>query len=294
VPDVSPPVVADGATALGVLRPAGTAMAARAGQPRIYRGDMSMTHTTKRTRLAAALAAAVAVLWSVAPAAAQAPEGAEPGSGRARLDAPAGATEPDAAFEHMRQRYVASYRLGAGDAIAVRVAGEPDYTVDHVVVSPFGAVYHPLLGDVEVAGLTVDQATERLRDELAEYIIRPRVTVSLVEAHSAKVGVLGDVVQPGIVPMVGPMTVLDAITASGGITNFGAATDVTLLRQMREGQTTTVTVNVKRILEGKADPHENLALQPGDTIVVHGNKKKSLAWITSLTGFSSFLSFVRR
>ena len=248
-----------------------------------------MTHTIKR----ALLAAAVAIFWTTQAVMAQAPLGAEPGSARARLDAPAGATAPDAAFEHMQQRYVASYKLGAGDAIAIRVVGEPDYTLERAVVSPFGAVYHPLLGEVDVAGLTVEQATERLRDELSEFIISPHLSVMLVEAHSARIGVLGDVVQPGIVTMAGPMTVLDAISASGGITNFGAATDVTLLRQMREGHTTAVTVNVKRILEGKADPHENLALQPGDTIVVHGNKKKTLAMITSLTGFSSFLTFLK-
>jgi polysaccharide export outer membrane protein len=253
-----------------------------------------MMHTNKGMRLATALCAALAACWGTLPVAAQSPAAAEPGSGRARLDAPAGAAAPDAAFEHMQQRYVATYKLGAGDTIAVRVVGEPDYTLERVTVSPFGAVYHPLLGDVEVAGLTLDQATERMRDELAEFIISPRVSLALVEAHSAKIGVLGDVTQPGIITMAGPMTVLDAISASGGITDLGAATDVTLLRQMREGQTTAVTVNVKRILEGKADPHENLALQPGDTIVVHGNKKKALATITSLTGFSSFLTFLRR
>lgn len=253
-----------------------------------------MTKRTTGTRIASvAIAAAFAVAWGTVPAAAQ--EGGAGATGvRTRLDAPSGAIEPDQAFDHMLERFVETYKLGAGDEVAVRVLGEPEYTIERTKVSPFGAVYHPLLGDVRLAGLTAGQASAKLERELSEYIIKPRVTVALLDAHSAKVGVLGDVTQPGILTMAEPMTVLDAISASGGFTDFGSKTDVEVLRQLREGETRTLTVDVKRILEGKAAPSENIALQPGDTVIVHGNKKKTLATITSLAGFASFLTFVRR
>jgi polysaccharide biosynthesis/export protein len=251
---------------------------------------MQMTTQTIGTWLAAA---ALALAWGATAARAQQGATGGPGDGRTRLDAPAGRVEPDEAFAHMLERFAAVYKLGPGDEIAVRVTGEPDYTLEHAKVSPFGTVYHPLVGDVQVAGLTTGQAAERLEGELGEYIIKPRVTVALLDAHSAKIGVLGDVAQPGVVAMTQPMTVLDAISAAGGFTDFGSKRDVTILRQISEGRTRTFDVDVKRILDGKADPGENVALQPGDTIVVHGNKTKTLARITSLAGFGTFLSFIR-
>ena len=115
------------------------------------------------------------------------------------------------------------------------------------------------------------------------------LSVSLLSANSAKVGVLGDVTKPGIVVMDRPMTVLDAISVCGGLTDHGRATNVTVLRQVGEGRTRTMTVNVKQILEAKAGPEENVTLQAGDTIIVHGNWKKALATITQLTGFGYFV-----
>jgi hypothetical protein len=65
-----------------------------------------------------------------------------------------------------------------------------------------------------------------------------------------------------------------------------------VLRQTRDGRAQTFKVNVKRILEGKAGPEENVSLQAGDTVIVNGNTKKKMAYILSLAGFGSFLSFI--
>ena len=251
-----------------------------------------MNHETRWPRMAGA---ALAVALVASPAAmAQTGSAEGPAAQRAVLGSDSDEGTRDVAFEHMLQRYHTTYKLGPGDEIAVRVVGEPDYTLESVKVSPFGNAYHPLLGDVRVAGMTVEEATAKFREELGEYIISPRVSVALVEAHSAKVGVLGEVTKPGILTMAGPMTVFDAIAASGGVTYYGAKHDVTVLRQVGGGETRTISVDVKSIMEGKAEPFANFALQPGDTVIVHGNKKKTLSFITSLTGFSSFLTFVGR
>ena len=159
-------------------------------------------------------------------------------------------------------------------------------------MSPVGRIYHPLIGDVDVAGLTITRATEKLTLQLGEFIRDPKVSVSLIEANSAKIGVLGDVTRPGILLMARPMSVLDAIAASGGVTDLGSKSNVTILRQEGNGAMRTVNVNVKRIMEAKANPEENLILQAGDTIIVHGNLKKKLATITSLTGFGYFVRLI--
>src|SRR5262245_36411820 len=160
----------------------------------------------------------------------------------------------DQFFKGIYQEFYETYRLGPADEIAIRVTGQPDYTIERVKVSPTGSVYHPLLGDVEVAGITIPQLTKRLTQDLSDYLINPKVSVSLLEANIPKIGVLGDVIHPGILIMNKPMTVLEAITASGGVADTGDKSGVIVLRQLRDGRAQTFKVNVKRILQGKAGP----------------------------------------
>jgi polysaccharide export outer membrane protein len=206
--------------------------------------------------------------------------------------AAAGIETSDPFFRRVYTDFYNTYKLGPDDEIAVRVLSQPDYSLERVKISPVGRIYHPLLGDVQVAGLTVDRLTERLTLDLSQYIINPKISVSLLEAHSAKIGVLGDVSRPGVVLMSGPMTILDAISASGGFTDFGSKSNVTVLRQTGEDRARTMKVDVKRILEAKADPEQNIRLQAGDTIIVHGNARKKFSQITSLLGFGQFLAFI--
>jgi polysaccharide export outer membrane protein len=201
-------------------------------------------------------------------------------------------SEDDQLFKGIYREFYDTYRLGPADEIAIRVTGQPDYTVERAKVSPTGSIYHPLLGDVEVAGMTVPKLAKRLTADLGEFLIDPKVSVSLLEANSAKIGVLGDVMHPGILVMNKPMNVLEAITASGGVADTGDKSGVVVLRQLRDGRAQTFKVNVKRILEGKAGPEENVSLQAGDTVIVNGNTKKKMANILSLAGFGSFLSFI--
>jgi len=198
----------------------------------------------------------------------------------------------DPYFREIYKQFYATYRLGPEDEIAIRVVGQPDYTLEKAAVSPFGLVYHPLIGDLDVAGLTIDQVRDLLTTRFSDYIIRPAVSVSLLTANSAKIGVLGDVNKPGIVIMSRPMTVLDALSAVGGVTDYGSKSNVTVLRQAGEGRMRTVTVNMKRVMQAKAGPEENIPLQAGDTVIVHGNFKKTLSTITQLAGFGYFVKSI--
>jgi len=200
--------------------------------------------------------------------------------------------EPSEYFGKIYRDFYASYRLGPTDEIAIRVVGEPDYSLERVKVSPVGKIYHPLIGDVEVAGFTTDQLARKLTADFGEYLINPKISVELLTAQSAKVGVIGEVVKPGIVVMTEPMTLLGALTASGGVTDSANKSEITLLRQMRNGRQGTVAVNLKRILEGKAEPDENLVLRDGDTLIVHSNTRKKITNIAAIAGFTQFLAFV--
>jgi polysaccharide export outer membrane protein len=196
-------------------------------------------------------------------------------------------------FDDIYRRFYASYRLGSGDEISLRIKGQPEpYSMEKVKITPGGTIYHVLLGEVSLAGLTVNEAKERLTDDLNEYLKNPEVSVQLIEAVSAKIAVLGDVKRPDVYVMVRPMRVLDAIALAGGVADTGSSTSVEVSRQMSDGIRRTKKVNVKKILEGKGNPDENLALQGGDMVFVPGNAKKTIATITTLAGFGNFLSFI--
>ena len=207
-----------------------------------------------------------------------------------------GATSPgvadDQVYRNIIKSFTDNYRIGPADAFALRVKGQPDYSIEKLKVSPTGTVYHPLLGDIQVAGYTLEQLKKQLTTDLSEYLLNPVVSIELLEAQSAKVGIIGEVRNPKILMMSGPMSILDAITEAGGFTDTGRKSGVTLLRQNPNGERTTIKVNLKNILNGKAEPGENIALQAGDTVIVHGNAMKAIPIIAGITSFGSLLSFI--
>jgi protein involved in polysaccharide export with SLBB domain len=221
----------------------------------------------------------------------------EPPAAKSETAAASGAaTSPEAddggQVRDIMRRFRETYRLGPDDELAIRVLQQPDYSLEKVKVSRVGTIYHPLLGEITVAGLTVEQLKKQLTTDFSEYVLDPTVYIELLVASSAKIGVIGEIARPGILIMTRPMTVTDAIVEAGGITDLGKKSAVTVLRQQLDGKQQVIKVNVKLILEGKAKPEENIALQAGDTVIVGGNTMKTLAKITSVTGLASLLSFL--
>jgi polysaccharide biosynthesis/export protein len=186
-----------------------------------------------------------------------------------------------------------SYRLGPGDVVAIYIDKHPEDSVQRVAVSPLGRIYFPLMGDVNVVGKTVPQLQEHFTNAVAEFIKEPRVTLALLEAQSAKIGVLGDVKTPGLMVMTRPLRVLDAITLAGGISDTGSST-VSILRQFEDGRVQVLRADVKKILKGKANPEENAFLRPGDTVVVHGNLFKTVTKLSAMVGVTSLVTFMSR
>jgi protein involved in polysaccharide export with SLBB domain len=195
-------------------------------------------------------------------------------------------------FETIYQNFYRTYKLGAGDDIAIRVLRQPDYTLEKVRVTPLGRIYHPLLGDVLVAGLTVDELAAKLTGELREYILDPKVSVALLEAVSAKIAVIGEVRRPGIIVMDSPMNIFDAINSAGGVTEFGSKTSVAIVRQLNDGRLQTTEFNYKRMLQGRSGAGETLPIRPGDTIVVNENSRRTFLYLTSLTGFAGLITLL--
>src|SRR5215475_13914442 len=131
------------------------------------------------------LFAAALCFFVVTAATAQSNTGTPDGASQVEEKSP-----PDANYAYLDKAFRAfndNYRLGPGDEIAIRVKGQPAYSLEKAKVSPSGTIYHELVGDVTVVGLTMSQVTELLTNDLSEYLKNPQVSVQLIEAASAKV-----------------------------------------------------------------------------------------------------------
>lgn len=154
--------------------------------------------------------------------------------------------------------------LGAGDKISVRVYDEDKLGGDFVV-APGGTINFPLVGKMQVNGLTCADIEDEVARRLTEgYIQKPSVTCSVLEFESKKVAVFGEVNEPGNFRYVDRMTVVQAVADAGGFKDTASQDGTTLVRVV-QGQEQTARVPVSRILAGEV---ANLELLPGDIIVV--------------------------
>ncbi len=118
----------------------------------------------------------------------------------------------------------AQYRLAPGDAIRVFVYQNPDLSLE-LRLTESGTVSYPLLGSINLAGLTVNQAETRISDGLRDgkFVNRPQVTVTMMQVRGNQVSVLGQVNRPGRYPLeTGEVRLTDLIATAGGITLVGA------------------------------------------------------------------------
>lgn len=154
--------------------------------------------------------------------------------------------------------------LGGGDKVEIRVYRE-EKLGGEFVVSPEGTINFPLVGKLEVDGLTCAGVEDNLTNKLsAGYLQSPSVTCSVLEYNSKKVFVFGEVKQPGNFRFVDNMSVVQAIADAGGLSNRAAPDDATLVRVV-QGKKVKVRVPVEAIMSGEV---ENLVLMPGDILVI--------------------------
>ncbi len=163
--------------------------------------------------------------------------------------------------------YLTEYRLGPNDVITVEVFGQcPDYCKENLTVPPTARISYPLIREgVFVGGKTVEQIGDEITKKLDEYIIEPKVNVTLVKAMSARYSVLGKVASPGVRVMDRKVSLYEAIVESGGVLKDGDKKRVTLYRLDAQGKLAPQTVNLVEVERGKA---EMIYLSPGDQVFV--------------------------
>lgn len=157
-----------------------------------------------------------------------------------------------------------SYVIGSADVLTVTVWKEPTLS-GPVLVRPDGMISMPLLGDVQASGMTPLQLADLITTKLKKFVQDPNVSVVISAIHSKVVYLLGEVAKKGPVEMTSDMTLLEAISSAGGLTDFANTKKMYILRN-ESGTHQKIPVHYKEALKG--DSALNLVLKPGDTIVV--------------------------
>lgn len=174
------------------------------------------------------------------------------------------------------------YELGPGDTLEIEIIGDL-LTRTRTIVGPDGKIYFNVLPGIDVWGMTLEQARNRLVQEMQRYVREEQpISVSLVGANSQRVWVLGRLNKPGVYPLAGPMTLLEAISEAGGPAPAGEfatlsgpvaratsgggtdeAADLSRAFVLRKGQ--MLRVDFEQLLR-EGDMSQNIYLKPGDFI----------------------------
>lgn len=159
-----------------------------------------------------------------------------------------------------------AYRVGPRDLLDIRVYEDAKLNGERRV-SEAGIINLPLLGDVGVAGKTTPEISEALKKTLEEkYMQRASVDVQVLEYRSRPISVIGAVKNPGNLGFSGRWTLLEALTAAGGLAdNHGGL--VHILRRPDNGLSDQVTISLDDLLL-RADPRVNIPIFANDLINV--------------------------
>ena len=167
-----------------------------------------------------------------------------------------------------------AYILRPADRLQVTVFREPDLSRDAQAVSADGQIALPLLGQIDVAGLTVREVERVIENALgARYLVNPDVSVNVLEYASHKVTVEGAVVEPGVYDFQPGTRLSSAIAMAKGTTRVAKIREIAVFRQARGGME-VAKFDLAAMRDGTmADP----VIEPLDRIVV-GTDGLSLFW----------------
>lgn len=162
-----------------------------------------------------------------------------------------------------------AYRIGAQDVVDISVFQVAELS-KQAQVSDGGTINLPLIGEVSVVGRTAQEVERDLTKRLgAKYLQNPQVTVMVKEYNSQQITVDGSVKKPGVIPLRGKTSLMQAIALANGFDD--KADDTAMVFRMTEKGRTGARFDVAEIRAGKA---EDPMLQSGDVVVVGSSNMK--------------------
>lgn len=169
----------------------------------------------------------------------------------------------------LHQRYP-RYTLRPGDSFDLSFQFSPEFN-QTLIVQPDGFVSLREVGDIHVAGLTLPQATDAIKDKYSSILKQPVVSVTPKDFEKSYFIAMGEVTRPGKYEIRGPITVTEALAIAGGLTPDRAKTsDVVLFRKSGNTLEPGQVINVKKLLK-KRDLSEDVYVKPGDLLYVPQN-----------------------
>lgn len=158
-----------------------------------------------------------------------------------------------------------SYLIGPGDVLSISVWKEEGMQLQ-ALVKPDGAITFPLAGEIQAGGMTTLELTDELVKRLKRYMPNPNVTVSVLNAVSNKVYVVGKVNRPGEITASSFMNVLQALSLAGGLTPFADSDEIKIIRNTKDGEE-IFEFDYDDVMSGQR-LDMNIVLKAGDTVVV--------------------------
>ncbi len=159
-------------------------------------------------------------------------------------------------------------RIGAGDTVRITVYQSPDLSLE-TRVNEGGAISYPLLGRVQLAGLTVTAAEQHIAAELKrrDFVKDPQVIIVVTQVRANQVNVLGQVGKPGRYPLdLAGMRMTEVLALAGGII-AGAGSDTVVVTGTRDGRPYRHEVDLPRLF-APGNASEDIVVAPGDSVWV--------------------------
>lgn len=169
--------------------------------------------------------------------------------------------------QDLKSQLQVNYKIQPGDLLEISVFKEADMSRT-ARVSGNGTITFPLAGNIKLSEMSVPDAEEFLAEKLAQFLVKPQVSVLIKEYGNKQIYVLGEVKRPGSVQMPPErrLTVLEAITLAGGFTDL-AAPDRTRVLRGAGAQSRSISVEISRITK-QGDKSADILLEPSDTVYV--------------------------
>ncbi len=189
------------------------------------------------------------------------------------------------------------YKVGKRDLLAIMVPGNPEFSLE-AAVSERGTVNYPILGEIPVEGLTVSQISEKIRASLIErkLLLQPTVSVDVKEYRSQSVTILGEIKDPGKLPLKGSEKLLDVIAEAGGLAP--TAGEIHISRATSEGSQNIVVKTSELLIDTARNNPPVIAgdviyVRPKETaqIFVSGEvvNEKSMPYIDGMTVYQAII-----
>jgi polysaccharide biosynthesis/export protein len=179
-------------------------------------------------------------------------------------------TDPALPINTAASKMTPFYRIGPGDQLSIFVYGSPDLSVNALPVGPDGRISIPLVPNIVAENKTTTELQTEISHDLEKYIKPPiSVTVMVNSFHgplASQIRVIGNSTKPTSIPYETGMTLLDVMTAVGGLNEYADGNSAYIDRS-QNGHETKIPVRIGALLN-RGEVSQNLPMHPGDIVII--------------------------